>query len=128
MSTRLRRRISPAGHITVMLGHGTDIVATSNGLQRDKLLHVICPEVQEASVVKVSGDFNIEELVALEVDVVFISYGMYLDEKTISKLDEFNLPYVVVDFDSIEEQEELVNIICRCVQRAGRSRCIYRLL
>jgi len=102
---------SPSGHITVMLGHGTDIVATSNGLQRDKLLHVFCPEITEASVVKVSGDFNIEELVALEVDVVFVSYDMYLDEKAMGKLDEMHLPYVVVSFNSIEEQKQLVRVI-----------------
>lgn len=102
---------SPAGHIAVMLGHGRDIVATSNGLQRDKLLHVICPDVKNAAVVKASGDFNIEELIALEVDVVFLSYDMYTDEKAIKKLDEFHIPYMVVSFNSIEEQKKLVNIM-----------------
>ncbi len=67
--------------------------------------------VQDAAVVKVSGDFNIEELVALEVDVVFISASMALDEKATSKLDEFGLPYVVVDFNSIEQQKQLVRVI-----------------
>ncbi|MBT3319732.1 MAG: ABC transporter substrate-binding protein [Clostridia bacterium] len=108
---RIAATYSPAGHITVMLGHGEDIVATSNGLQRDKMLHEICPEIKNASVVKVSGDFNIEELVSLDVDVVFVSHDMYLDEKAMRKLDEVGLPYVVVSFDSIEEQKTLVRVI-----------------
>ena len=108
---RIAATYSPAGHITVMLGHGNDIVATSNGLQRDKLLHEICPQIRNASVVKVSGDFNIEELVAQKVDVVFVSHDMYLDEKAMGKLDETGLPYVVVSFNSIEEQKNLVRVI-----------------
>lgn len=108
---RIAATYSPSGHITVMLGHGADIVATSNGLQRDKLLHEICPEIKNASVVKVSGDFNIEELVALKVDVVFVSHDMYLDEKAMGKLDEVGLPYVVVSFNSIEQQKNLVRVI-----------------
>ncbi len=108
---RIAATYSPAGHIIVMLGHGEDIVATSNGLQRDKLLHEICPQIKSASVVKVGGDFNIEELVSLEVDVVFVSHDMYLDEKAMRKLDDVGLPYVVVSFDSIEEQKALVRVI-----------------
>ena len=116
---------SPAGHITVMLGHGDAIVATSNGLQRDKLLHEICPEVKNASVVKVSGDFNIEELVALDVDVVFIAYDMYLDEKAIGKLDEFNLPYVVVDFNAIDAQKQLVGVIADVLNEEEEAQVYY---
>lgn len=108
---RIAALYSPAGHIAVMLGHGKEIVATSNGLQRDVLLHVICPEVQNAAVVKVSGDFNIEELIALKVDVVFLSYDMYLDKTAMDKLDQFHLPYIVVSFNSIEEQKQLVRVI-----------------
>jgi len=108
---RVAATYSPAGHITVMLGHGKSIVATSNGLQRDKLLHVICPDVQNAVVVKVSGDFNIEELIALDIDVVFLSWDMAADEKAVKKLDEFGIPYMVVAFNSIEEQKKLVNIL-----------------
>lgn len=108
---RVAALYSPAGHITVMLGHGSSIVATSNGLQRDKMLHEICPDIKKASVVKVSGDFNTEELVALDVDVVLLSYDMYLDTKAVKKLDEFGIPYMVVAFNSIEEQKQLVNIL-----------------
>ncbi len=102
---------SPAGHIAVMLGHGADIVATSNGLQRDKLLHEICPEIKNASVVKVSGDFNIEELIALDVDVVFIPYDMSQDTMAMDKLDQFHIPYIIVSFNSMEEQKQLVRVI-----------------
>lgn len=118
---RIATTFSPAGHVTVMLGHGADIVATSNGLQRDKLLFVICPEIQNASVVKVAGDFNIEELMALRVDVVFLSYDMYLDKKSIKKLDEFNLPFVVVDFKSMAEQKQMVNVIADVLGEAEEA-------
>lgn len=108
---RIAALYSPAGHITVMLGHGADIVATSNGLQRDKLLHEICPEILDASVVKVSGDFNIEELIALDVDVVFLPYDLSQDENAMEKLDQFGIPYIVVSFNSMEEQKQLVRVI-----------------
>ena len=108
---RVAALYSPTGHITVMLGHGESIVATSNGILRDKLLHEICPAVKDAVPVKISTDFNIEELVALGVDVVFIPYDMYTDHNTKTVLDEFDLPYLVTDFNSIEDHQELILLL-----------------
>lgn len=105
------------GHIVTMLGDGDKIVAVSNGLRRDKLLHKISPNIKDASLVKVNGSLNIEELLNCNVDVVFLAGDMAHDKKETAKLEKFDIPYLVVDFKSIEEQQYLVSMIGKVLDR-----------
>lgn len=99
------------GHIITMLGHGDTIVAVSNGLKRDKLLHQIEPVVGEATLVKVGGAVNFEELLKCKVDLFFMPSDMYHDDGLIKKLDQYRIPYIVTEFESIDDQKALVTLM-----------------
>lgn len=99
------------GHIITMLGHGQTIVAVSNGLKRDKLLHQIEPSVAEATLVKVGGAVNFEEVLKCDVDLFLMPSDMVQDEGLIKQLDQYKIPYIVTKFESIEDQKTLVTLM-----------------
>ena len=99
------------GHIMTMLGVGDKIVAVSNGLKRDKLLHEIEPSIKEATLVKVSGAVNFEELLKQNVDLLIMPSDMYADDAFVKQLNKYNIPFIVTRFDSIETQQELVTML-----------------
>lgn len=99
------------GHIVTMLDGGSNIVAVNNGLKRDKLLNQLEPAIDTAALTVVSGQINIETMVDKAVDLAFIPLDMSQDEKQVNQLEKMGIPYIVADFQSIEEQIELVKII-----------------
>jgi len=101
------------GHFITMLDHGDTIVAVSNGLKRDKLLHKIVPSIADATLVKVSGDINIEALLNEKVDLIFIPKDMYENKEQINQLEKYNIPIVVTEFTSIKEQQQNVSMLNR---------------
>ncbi len=103
------------GHAVAMMGRGSDIVAVVGGLQRDKVLTAMYPHIQELPVPFSSGAINIEELLACRPDVVFIKTDTALNEGEVAKLDKFNIPYVVIDFYSMEEQMNTIATIGKVI-------------
>jgi len=99
------------GHVTVMLGDGDKIVAVPGGLKRDVLLNQICPAIKQASVPVLSGAVNIEELLRVKPDLVFINKETAINTDEVAKLDKFSLPYLVIDFQSMEEQRSAIRIV-----------------
>ncbi|NLW90141.1 MAG: ABC transporter substrate-binding protein [Syntrophomonadaceae bacterium] len=99
------------GHVTVMLGQGEKIVAVPGGLKRDVLLNQICPTIKNASVPSSNESINIEELLRVKPDLVLINRQTGINKDETAKLDRFDLPYLVIDFQSMEEQRRAVNII-----------------
>jgi iron complex transport system substrate-binding protein len=94
-----------------MLGAGDKIVAVSNGLKRDKLLHEIQPSIADASLVKQGGDVNFEELLKCQIDLIIIPNDMYQDDAFIKQLDKYKIPFIVTRFESIEDQQALVTML-----------------
>ncbi len=94
-----------------MLGRGDDIVAVVDGLKRDKVLTTIHPHIKELPVPFSAGTINIEELLNSEPDVVFLKSDTALNESVVEKLNKLNIPYVVIDFYSIEQQINSISII-----------------
>jgi len=118
-----------AGHTAVMLGRCEDIVAVSNGLKRDSLLLDICPAITEALVPKSQGAVNLEELLKAEPDLVFVSGDIGRNRAAIEKLDRMKIPWLVVDYTSIEEQQGAVEMIGRALgnpEKAGRYNQYYQ--
>ncbi len=104
-----------SGHIVTMLGEGDKIVAVTNGLKRDKLLHKINPSILDTVTAKSSGSINIEELIKVNPDIVLVDRVIGTNQKEKEKLEKFNIPYLIVDFHSIEEQQYLVEMIGKVV-------------
>ena len=118
-----------AGHAAVMLGGCDNIVAVSNGLKRDSLLLDICPAITEALVPKSQGAVNLEELLKAETDLVFVSGDIGRNRAAIDKLDRMGIPWLVVDYASIEEQQGAVEMIGRALgnpEKAGRYNQYYQ--
>ena len=103
------------GHVVTMLGRAEDIVAVVSGLKRDKVLTKYHPNIKDLPVPFSSGTINIEELLACEPDVVFIQSDTAMDEGTVDKLNKLNIPYIVIDFRSMEEQINTISLIGKVI-------------
>ncbi len=99
------------GYVTTMLGRGEDIVAINNGLSRDVLLNTVCPGIGDNLIPYIHRSINIEELVKTDPDIVFIKGDTGRNKAEVEKLEKFNLPYVVIEFNNIQEQQQAILVI-----------------
>lgn len=112
-----------------MLGKSENIVAVVDGLKRDVLLTEIAPNIKNAAVPTGSGGIiNIEELLKTKPDVVFISGNTAANEGEIEKLKKSKLPYLVVDYRNIKEQEYAIEMIGKVLgaEDKAKKECRYR--
>ena len=105
-----------AGYAVGLLGRGNDLVAVPGGLKRDVLFVELFPAVAEASVPR-QETINIEELLAVDPDLVVIRGDTAADEKELEKLDQSGLPYIIVEYTNIEEQQQSIAIIGKAIGR-----------
>lgn len=109
------------GHIVTMLGEGDKIVAVNNGLQRDHLLMEINPKINDAVVPNRGDKINIEELANVHPDLVFIQESTAKDEGEIRKLEELKIPYLVVNFNSMKEQQQSIAMIGKALGKQEKA-------
>ena len=107
--------------MTVLLGKGDKITSTCNNVARSKLLAAICPSVENAVVVKNSGSMNAEEIMALDTDLIFVNVEMYEADAERAKLETMGIPYVVIDFLTIEEQFRAVRVLGAALQNEEKA-------
>jgi len=110
-----------SGHGTVMLGEGEKIVSVTSGLKRDKILTDIMPSILDATEPKSGGSINIEELLKDKPDVIFVRSDIALNERETEKLDKFNIPYLAIEFDSIEEQQFMIKMIGKALGKEEKA-------
>ncbi|MDM8533636.1 ABC transporter substrate-binding protein [Clostridiaceae bacterium HSG29] len=110
-----------SGHTTVMLGEGEKIVSVTSGLKRDKVLTEIVPGIMNATEPKSGGSINIEELLKDKPDVVFVRSDIALNEREAQKLEKFNIPYLAIEFDSIEKQQFMIRMIGKVLNKEERA-------
>ena len=108
---RIAALYAVSGHITCMLDKGDRIVAVNNGLKRDIILNELVPTIANATMAVSSGKINMESLLEKKVDLAFIPLDIYHDTQQIKQLESFGIPFVVVDFQSIEEQKNVVSFM-----------------
>lgn len=109
------------GHVVTMLGEGDKIVAGVNGLLRDNLLSEINPSIRNISVPYQSNKVNIEELAKTNPDLIFIQASTAQDEGERRKLEELNIPYLVVNFNSIKQQQQSIEMIGKALGKAKEA-------
>ncbi|AHV98822.1 ABC transporter substrate-binding protein [Paenibacillus sabinae] len=100
-----------AGEAMVMIGAGDKMIAAPNGVKTDLLLQRIYPNMQKVGVPMAGAAINAETLMALQPDLIFIKEAMYLTEGERAKLDKLGVPYLVVGYDSMEEQINALHMI-----------------
>lgn len=104
-----------SGHVATMLGGGERIVAVVPGLKRDVLLNELNPAIQEALVPSRGGTINIEELLKAAPDLVFLKEENAHNDGEVRKLEQFNIPYLVVGYSSMEEQMASIEMIGKAI-------------
>ena len=104
-----------SGHVAAMLGEGDKIVAIPDGLKRDVLLNEMYPEIADALIPVAAGSINIEELLKADPDVAFVKNSTALNPAEVEKLDKFNIPYLAVDYNSIEGQQHAIMAIAQAL-------------
>lgn len=110
------------GHVVTMLGEGEKIVAVNGGLQRDNLLTEINPAILKAAVPTRNEKLNIEELAASNPDLVFIQESTATDKGEVRKLEELKIPYLVVNFNSIKEQQQSIEMIGQAIGQSKKAK------
>lgn len=110
------------GHVVTMLDHGQDVVAINKGLSRDVLLNMICPSIGKNLIPFTHDALNIEELLRTEPDVVFVQGSTARNEAEVDKLNKFDLPYVAVEFNTIEEQKYAIELIAQVLGEEEKAR------
>ncbi|MGI5839771.1 MAG: ABC transporter substrate-binding protein [bacterium] len=118
---RIAALYSFAGYAVSLLGRGGDLVAVPGGLQRDNLLVEMIPPIAGAAVPRTSGKINIEELMRVKPDVAIIRGDTAADAKEIDKLNTSGIPYLIVEFSTMAEQQEAIRIIGRAIGRAAEA-------
>lgn len=102
---------SSTAHMLAMLDEGEKIVAASDGVKSDVLMQEKYPEIKNVSTPYVEGSINIEELMALDPDLVLIRLDTYQSESELEKLEKSGVPYLVIDYYSIDELIECVELL-----------------
>lgn len=107
-----------AGQAVFVLGEGDKIVATVGGVQRDKLLQAISPNLVKASVPMGAGTINAEELLRLKPDITFIKGSVYATESEKAKLDALGIPFLVINYRDMKSQMDAMDIIGKALGKS----------
>ena len=105
-----------SGYILAMFGKGDKIVAAVNGIKRDTIHTDMYPNLKEVPVPKTSEVINIEELIRTRPDVVFVKNDLSIRGVEAEKLNNTKIPFMVVDYNSMEEQQYAIEMIGKVVE------------
>jgi len=104
-----------SGYALAMFGKGDKIVAVVGGIQRDLILTEMYPQIKDLPVPKGSGVINIEELVKSKPDVVFVKSDTSSNSAEVEKLNKSKIPFLVIEFNSMKEQQNAIEMIGKAV-------------
>lgn len=110
-----------SAHVVTMLGEDERIVAVVQGSKRDRLLNEISPHISNSATPSDDGIINIEELLAVNPDVVFLKGETAVLEDETAKLDLFSIPWIAVDFDSISTQMRAIEVIGEVLEQQEKA-------
>ncbi len=110
-----------SGPVIVMLGLGERITSFTNNAARSKLLMQICPSLSNAAVVKNSGSVNAEEILARNTDLIIINSGVYYSDTERKKIEAIGKPFIVIDYDTIDDQLKAVEILGKALEREKKA-------
>ena len=109
--TRIAALDSFSGEALVMAGAGPLVVAVPRGVASDTILLQLYPDLATVPSPQSGGTVNVESLWALDPDVVLVKPSLYYSQEEIGKLDKLGMPYLVIDYLTIEEQLAALEMI-----------------
>ncbi len=104
-----------AAHAVTMLDKDVEIVAVASGLKRDVLLEKLNPSMKNAVIAGAGRVVNIETLMNQDPDLVIINENMAKIEGEIQKLEKSHIPYIVVQYKNIEEQQYVISMLGKAI-------------
>lgn len=104
-----------AAYTLAMFGQGDKMVAVVDGIKRDKIMTDMYPAIKDLPMPKTSGVINIEELIGTKPDVVFVKRDTSNSDAEVEKLEKVKIPFLVVDYNSMEEQQYAAEMIGKVV-------------
>lgn len=99
-----------AAHMMAMLDEGDKIVGCPNGVKNDVLMQMKYPEITETATPHQEGSVNVEELLRIDTDLALVSSSLAASDGEMAKLDELGIPYVVIDYRTIDELKQAVKV------------------
>lgn len=99
-----------SGSVAVLAGAGERLMGAPGGVISNEMLEEIYPDL--GSLDQLSGNaINVETLLAAEVDVALVKRDLYDNGEETAKLDRMGIPYVVVDYGTLEEQMDAIRLV-----------------
>ena len=98
-------------HMMTLAGETEKIIGAPGGIKRDILLRTKYPDIVNISSPAQEGTINAEEIVRINPDLVLVRRNIVDSVSESEKLDKLGLPYVVVDFYSIDDIKKSVEIV-----------------
>ena len=98
-------------HMMAMLDEGDKIVGAPSGVKSDVLMQLKYPQISEVATPYQEGSINVEELLRIEADLALVRYSTASNKGEVEKLEKVGIPYVVVDYRSIEELGEAIRVM-----------------
>ena len=94
-----------SGEVLVISGAGDKLASAPNGVRMDLILQEIYPPLADASVPMSGGTVNAESLLALSPDLALVQgRTIYANKDEVAKLDKMGIPYLVIQYTTMEEQ------------------------
>lgn len=101
-----------SGNVCVLAGAGDKLMGAPGGVLSNELLRRLCPQLE--SVEQLSGNsINVETLLSADVDVALVKRDLYDGGEETAKLDKLGIPYVVVDYSTVGEQQDAIELVGR---------------
>jgi len=104
-----------SGYALALYGQGDKIVATTGGMQRDRLLVEMYPHLKGLPVPKSSEVINAEELLRTGADLVFVKGDTTSNKAEMDKLEKIKIPVVAMQYNSMEEQQFAMQMVAEIV-------------
>lgn len=104
-----------AGYALALYGQGDRIVATSGGMQRDRLLVEMYPHLKGLPIPKKNEVINAEELLRAGAQLVFVKRDSVTNKAEMDKLKKLKIPVVAMHYESMEEQQYAMQMVAEIV-------------
>ena len=98
-------------HMMCLLNQTDKIVGCPAGVKRDLVMQAKFPDYESLAVPYQAGSINVEELVGLDADLVLIRNSTAQSEAETEKLDKLGIPYVVVDYFSMDQTKAAIKLM-----------------
>lgn len=99
-----------AAHMMAMLDEQDRIAGCPNGVKSDVLMQMKAPDIGKTATPHQEGSINAEEMLRIDADLAMVGYSLANSGGELEKLDKMGIPYVVVDYTSIEELREAIRV------------------